>query len=263
MPTLKRASCITALLAASIAAPAAAAEEPAGKETASLESTRSTLARWMETQQIISREKKDWQTARDLLEQRIALLEGEIAAQESRLAEARETAGGVDSKRRELLAENAALKAATATLVKSIAGLEERTLRLLNSLPEPLLEKVAPLSRRIPRDPSSTEVSLGERFQNVIGILNEVNKFNREVSVASEIRMLPGGETAEVKVLYLGLGQAYFVTSGGALAGVGRPSAEGWEWSQADELSGRIAQAIAILQAEQVPAFVPLPVEIR
>lgn len=259
---LKRALCISAAVAVLLPPASPRGGEPDAKDT-DLDSTRSTLARWMETQQIISREKKDWQTARDLLEQRIALLEGEVAAQEARIAESREGASGVEGKRREMLAENEALKDVTSALVRSIAGLEARTVRLLETLPEPLLERVAPLSRRIPRDASSTEVSLSERFQNVIGILNETNKFHREVSVASEIRRLPGGETAEVKVLYLGLGQAYFVTPDGAIAGVGRPSSGGWEWTQANELSGRIAQAIAILQNEQVPGFVPLPVEVR
>jgi hypothetical protein len=122
---------------------------------------------------------------------------------------------------------------------------------------------VAPLSQRMPDDPANTEVSLSERFQNVIGILNEVNKFNRDITVTNELRELPGGSMAEVTVVYLGLGQAYYVTSGGDGAGVGRPAADGWEWTAANHLAPEIFRTVEILKNAQPPAFVPLPVEIR
>jgi hypothetical protein len=228
-----------------------------------LDATRATLAKWMETQQVISREKKDWQTAMEVLEQRISLIEGEIAGIESRMSGTQGSITELDRKRMEMVRHNDELKQASAELVKTIGSLEARTVAMLASLPEPLLERVSPLARRIPRTPAATELSLSERFQNVIGILNEVNKFNRDIMVASEIRRLPGGESAEVKVLYLGLSQAYFVSPNGDIAGIGQAGDEGWEWIQANELAGRISQAIAIIQNEAVPAFVPLPVEIR
>ena len=46
-------------------------------------------------------------------------------------------------------------------------------------------------------------------------------------------------------------------------AGVGKPGPEGWSWSTADDLAEKIAQAIAILANEDVPAFVPLPVQVQ
>jgi hypothetical protein len=106
-------------------------------------------------------------------------------------------------------------------------------------------------------------MSLGERFVNVLGVLNEVSKFNGDITVRSELRPLPDGSSAEVQLLYVGLGQAYYATSDGGSAGVGRPGAEGWIWESADEHAPGIAEAIAILKNEQVPAYVPLPVRIQ
>ena len=149
-------------------------------------------------------------------------------------------------------------------LVGEVIGrLETKTLELVNRLPDPVRERIAPLSRRIPRGAKPTELSLGQRFQNVVGVLNEVNKFNRDITVTSEVRALPGGATAEVTALYLGLGAAYYVTADGAAAGVGYPTQEGWQWKAADPLAAQITQAIAILKNESVPAYVPLPVEIQ
>jgi hypothetical protein len=228
-----------------------------------LDSARSTLAKWMETQQIISRERADWQEGKEVLQQRIALMENEIGALDERTEKARASIAEADDKRRDVVAENDALKSATASLTEVIAVLEAKTGRLLKTLPEPVRQRVAPLSQRLPDDPATTALSLSERYQNVIGIMNEVNKANQDITVTSELRVLPGGATAEVKALYVGLGQGYYVTPNEEAAGVGRPTSEGWEWTPADELAGEIALAIAILQNEEVPAYVPLPVEIQ
>ena len=228
-----------------------------------LEDTRSTLAKWIETQQIISNEKKDWQVGKEVLGQRVALLEGEIAGLEERIAEMGAGITDADKKRRDLVRENEALKNAASSLDSVIDRLEAKALELVSRLPDPIRDRVAPLSRRIPTDSRTTELSLAQRFQNVIGVLNEVNKFNRDITVTSEVRALPNGATAEVTALYLGLGAAYYVTADKAAAGVGHPTSEGWQWEAADDLAGQIAQAIAILKNESVPAFVPLPVEIQ
>jgi hypothetical protein len=235
----------------------------AADEPESLQSTRETLAKWVETQQIISREKQDWQLGRQVLEQRIGLIEGEISMLQENIAEISDSLAEVEKERRELLVENRALESAAAGLDAVIPPLEGKTLQLLQSLPDPIRDHVRPLSVRIPEDPATTRLSLGERFQNIIGILNEINKFNRDISVYSEIRALPGGSTAEVKALYVGLGQAYYVTPTGDAAGVGHPTPDGWKWTPADELASDISRAIAILQNEEVPAFVPLPVTIE
>jgi hypothetical protein len=205
----------------------------------------------------------DWQVGQEVLQQRIGLLENEISALEERIVKARAGVSEADDQRRDILAENGALKAATASLTETIVILESKTARLLKTLPESVRQRVAPLSQRLPADPATTSLSLSERYQNVIGILNEVNKANQDITVTSELRVLPGGATAEVKALYVGLGQGYYVTSSGDAAGVGRPTAEGWEWTPANELAGEISRAIAILQNEDVPAYVPLPVEIQ
>ncbi len=239
--------------------PALAADSPPDE----VRSTRETMARWVETQQLLSRERRDWQVAKDVLEQRIALIEGEIAALEPKLAATRAQLAEIEAKGGALAAETGSLRRGTAALDSLLASLETKTVRLLAAVPDPLREHVAPLGRRIPSDPAATRLTFGERFQNVIGILNEVDKFSLEITLANEVRPLPDGRTAEVQTLYLGLGQAFYVTPDGKTAGVGRALADGWAWTAAGELAPAVARAIAILKNEQVPAYVPLPVQIQ
>ncbi|MGD8376143.1 MAG: DUF3450 family protein [Acidobacteriota bacterium] len=256
--TQKCISLLTGVLLVSGLAPAAL-----GAESDAVRSARESLDKWVETRQVISKEREDWAIGKEVLEQRTALIEGEIATIEGKIAEMDRQIDEADERRAELVAEKKDLRDASAALADAIGTLEEKTLRLTSSLPEPIRRRVAPLSGRIPAEPGKTGLSLSERFQNVVGVLNEVNKFNQEITLASEIRSLPDGSSTEVQTLYVGLGQAYYVNTAGTAAGVGRPGPEGWVWTPANEMAPEIAQAIAVQQGEEVPTYVPLPVEIR
>ncbi len=234
-----------------------------GAEESPLETTRTALAKLIETRQITSRERQQWQFERQILQERLALMDREIEALAGKIKDAQATMSDADRKRGELVAENEELKKLSGQLQEIVARLEAKLGGLVTALPEPLREKLKPLTQRLPANPRETKLSVSERFQNVVGILNEVTKFNREVTVASEVRTLDGGRTAEVKALYLGLGQGYFVTAKGDAAGVGRPSPSGWQWESANHLADEIGQAIAILQNEKVASFVPMPVEVK
>ncbi|HKQ96568.1 MAG TPA: DUF3450 family protein [Candidatus Polarisedimenticolia bacterium] len=247
------------LMAAPIAATLAASP---GGDVSPVESSRATLARWVETQQLIAKEKRDWQEGKQILAGRIDLVKGEIAALETQMKEERQSGSGNVVKQTELTNENSELEQAGRVLRDAATDLEGRLQTLLPQLPEPLRDKVAPLYGRMPKDPASTTVSVAERFQNVVGILNEVNKFNGEVTMVNEVRTLSSGKPAEVRTIYAGLGQAWYLSAGGE-AGVGRPGPEGWTWEPANDLAPSIGRAVEILQSKSKPAFVPLPVKVR
>ena len=252
-----------ALLIVLLGAVAAALSQDDAEGRPDIEATRATLAKWLEIQQIISKEKRDWQTGRDVLDQRIALMKSEIKTIEERLAETRTGLGEANEARREIVEEEVALKAAASSLDARIVPLEQKAMRLIKMLPDPIRERVSLLSQRIPKDPATTKLSLGERYQNVVGVLNEVNKFNQDITVTSELRELADGSTAEVQAMYVGLGQAFYVTQSGERAGVGVPSPDGWVWQERNEIAADVKLALAVLQNEAVPGYVPLPVTIR
>jgi uncharacterized small protein (DUF1192 family) len=246
-----------------LAGNAAALAQTGQAEETVLDRSRTTLQKWVETEQVISREKRDWQMAREVLEQRIALLRGEIESLEQKVAESEAGLSEASGKRAEMAAESRELEAAVTSLAETIGRIEAKTKRLVSLLPAPLADRVAPLSRRLPADSSSTKLGLAERFQNVIGVLNEVNKFNYDVHVVNERRTLADGRSAEVRSLYLGLGQAYYVTGDGAHAGVGVPGEDGWQWREADEFAAQISRAIAMLENQDVPDYVSVPVQVQ
>jgi hypothetical protein len=237
------------------------AAEPVALE--SIDNVRTTIEKWVETRGVISREKQDWALGREMLNERIELVQREIASLREKIAQAQESISDADKKRVELVEENQKLKGAADMLSGIAADLETRTVALVKRLPDPIRERIKPLSQRLPEDPQATKLSLAQRFQNVIGILNEVNKFNREIAVTSEVRTLADGSVAEVTALYVGLGQAYYTGANGTVAGVGHPGADGWSWEPANEAAPQVADAVAILKNEKVADFVLLPVSVE
>jgi len=254
--------CLLTVAICLVASGGTLANQAAGEPDDVVDAARAKLEKWVETRRIISNEHRNWALGKETLTDRIELVQREIASLRSRISDAEESIAEADKKRADLSDEKERLKNASASLNGTALALETRTRELLNRLPDPIRERVKPLSQRLPDKPEETKLSLSERFQNVVGILNEVNKFNREITVTSEVRDLPDGTTAEVTALYVGIGQGYYVSGNGEAAGVGTATADGWVWTPSNEAAPRIAAAIAILKNEQVAEFVRLPIRI-
>ncbi len=254
---------VTALLGASVAT-AQAGAQGAEEQSERMGTTRTALEEYVDTQRIISKEKQDWALGKELLSDRIDAVQREIEQLRSRIDDAVKTIAESDKKRAELFEENEKLKTAASALEVILRSLEDRTRKLVARLPDPLRERIKPLSQKIPAaDDKDTKLSLGERFSFVVGLLNDVNKFNREITVTSEVRDLGNGTTAEVATLYVGIGQGYYVTTKGDAAGIGTATASGWVWSEANDSADKIAEAIAILKNEKPAAFVQLPLVLK
>jgi hypothetical protein len=220
---------------------------------------RMALEKWVETKRLICKERQDWRTEKALLEDRIQLVRRETESLKEAAAQIKNNIGEADQKLAESTAKIDELKAATAGLGQDIVRVEGGVRALLVQVPTPIAERVKPLSQRIPQPGADTRLGLSERFQNVIGILNEVNKFSREITVTSEVRDQPDGGKAEVSVIYLGLARAYYCNASSGLAGIGRPGPEGWVWEPRNDLAQTVADTIAIYRNEKPAGYVLLP----
>jgi uncharacterized protein DUF3450 len=249
-----------------LASPALLARQEAGKgeepPAPTLEETRLAMGKWIETQQILSKERKDWQQGKEILLARLDVIRQEISSLEGKIAQAEASVAEGQRKKDDLRAENDRLKAVGAQLAEALTAMEGELRPLFRSLPEPVRAKLQPLVQRIPEDPANTRVSAAERFQNVLGILNELNKANNEIAVLYEVRNLSGGAPSEVQAIYVGLAQAYYLGARGE-SGIGRPTPEGWQWEASPSLAERLRTVLEILQGKHSPAFVPLPVTLR
>lgn len=230
---------------------------------------RETLSQWVATKRIISEEREAWRRGKQTMASQMDVVRREIDALNARIETAKSGIADADKKSGELEAERAARKLVSKSLVERIASLEERTRQLLPRVPVPLAENIAPISQRLPaNDEQRGQLSLSARYQNVIGVLNAIDKWNRAVTLTSERRELSSGRTVEVSVLYMGLGQGYYVGAPGkdgkaTIAGVGIASPTGWNWREANDLAPAIQRAVSIYKNEGLASLVRLPVQIR
>lgn len=233
-----------------------------GQAVPTLEETRLRMSKWIETQQIISRERKDWQQGKEILLGRLELIQQEVATLEEKIRQADSGVAEVEKKRADLLAQKELVTVSGAKLAAVVSTMEGELRRLFLTIPEPTRARVQQLLQRMPEDPADVRISVAERFQNVLGILNELNKANNEINVSYEVQQLADGKPAEVRALYVGLAQAYYVSASGE-AGIGRPTAEGWKWEPSKAVAADVLRALDIQQGKQSPAFVPLPVRVQ
>lgn len=234
-----------------------------GAESSPVSETRGTLARLVETRQLIAKTKTDWQSDRETLDQSLRLFDRELTELRDQLAKVETGGGQMEKERADALAEKEALLLASTRSKEKAAELEGQVRKLLKSLPSPLLAKIDPLVKRLPDLSVETKFSVAERFQTLVGILSEVDKFNGSVTIASEIKKVGGGEELQLSILYLGLAQAYAVDKPGKLAFVGTPGPDGWQWTLTEGIASAVKSSIAMRDNSQPATFVKLPVEIH
>jgi hypothetical protein len=230
---------------------------------APLAQTRSTLEKWVETRQLVSKARSDWQSDKETIQQTIALFERELKTVDEQMAKVSTNSAQVDKERGEAEAQQKAARESIERAREFATGFEAQLVKVAPKLPLPLQDIVKPLLNRLPSDPGTTKMSAAERVQVVIGILNELDKFNNAVTIFSEKRKNGKDEELSVETVYLGLGAAYFVSEAGDFAGMGTAGPNGWEWTIKPELGASVREVIRIYKNERPARFIPLPAVIK
>ena len=242
------------------AAPSSAVAEA----SAAMDETRALLQQWATTQRLIASERGDWENGRAMIQGRIQLLKISVEETEKKIAEAKAKLEDVKKRTAEAEAEKARTKEASDALLATAPELESGVKGLFSRVPGVVQEKVKVLHDRIPKEGADLKnITAAERFQNVLGILNEIGKANTELTTLPEIHDIGDGRKAEVKVVYVGLGQGYFVNSSGTIGGQGLPSGTGWTWTTNNAIAPKMREVVEVMKKAVSPKLVELPAEIR
>lgn len=228
-----------------------------------LAETRDVLAKWVETKQLVSRTQSDWQTDKETLEQSIKLFERELKNVEEQMSKLSTNNTQVELERTQAESLQKASNESLERAKQFAVNFEGKITRLVPQLPAPLQDILKPLLNRLPTDPASTKMTAAERAQVIVGVLNELDKFNNAVALFSEKRKNDKGEEMAVETVYVGLGAAYFVNDADDFAGVGLPGAKGWEWNTKSEIAAAVREIIRIYRNERPARFVALPAVIQ
>ncbi len=228
-----------------------------------IQSTRATIEQWVDVRQRIARTRSDWRQEKQMIENRIRLFSEEIEALQSSIEDLEERVTGAERERARLQQEADELRRASLRVDNIIGDYEQRLRGKAEYFPRPLRDRVAQFLERMPEDPDATGLSVSERMAFVVGLLNEVDTFNNQITMMSERRELPDGRLAEVTTMYFGLAQAFYVDGQGQYAGVGTPARGGWEWESRDEIAPAVRNAARFYRDRGEAAYVQLPLKIH
>ena len=223
----------------------------------------SHVKKWANIRQLISSEREGWRERKELLTYNIQLLETEIGNLDEQIAEAEERAKEAEREQSILRAVESSHRAATAIVETKIGEYENKIRALKEQFPQPLIERIERFTVQIPESSEETDLSLAQRTSNMLRILEEVDKFNSNVTVLRELQEVASGQVVEVKTMYLGLAQGYYVDPSAKYAAVGRPRPDGWKWDPKNAIAKEISRSIAMYEKTETPAeFIELPVSI-
>lgn len=220
----------------------------------SSDSERTLIKEWIGVEKAIQKTREDWKAEKAAANRHIQLLEAERNLLIEKVEEIKAGRSQNETERERISGEIADTEAARAKLRTRIEELANRMEAIAPRLPPILRKKVKALLV------NENDTSLGKRYQHLIGALNEVDKFNSELTVVPEIVEVEGTEI-QVTVAYLGLGQAFYVNKAGTKAGLGMGSKSQWEWESKDDLGVEIARLIRIYRNEEAASFLNLPME--
>jgi hypothetical protein len=219
-------------------------------------------SQWIGIRANIAKVGSQWHIDRQLMQQRIDLYRSEIDQLQRNIAEMTSKAAEGQGKRAELSNEIDTLERAQKVVVGILPRYEAQLRELAKYFPEPLLRTTSRMIDSIPTSAANVRLGAGQRLALIVSVLNEVDKFNRDVTTSQELRQI-SGESRQVSVMYMGLGQAFYADATGSFGGVGFPAKGGWVWEERNDMAAQIRDAIKVAQGEIKPAiFVELPLQV-
>ena len=217
---------------------------------------KAMLGSWLEMQRAATDEATEWQWQKELIIQTL-----EIYKDERELLLKQIEASSVEKEAQELRSNEEALARAKTHIEQwreKLNALKPRIRSLIAKFPPPLATL---MSEEIEFFQSSAEDNdVAETLSMMTRVLSEAERFQRNVTQTTHTIAL-GEKTYDAKVVYFGLGRAYFLS--GASAGVGSPAAEGWEWTERGELREQVALLIEVMEKTEQPQLISLPVQLK
>lgn len=228
-----------------------------------IDESRNTLSRLIETKRLLAEERNNWAVEEQILIDTIETLERQITSVEESLAQIEDTTTAAESRRAELQESIEELEKVLATYEPVVREYEQRVRELIRYLPEPLMAKIRRLADQLPREGErGSRRLLNNRAVVVVGLLDEINNFHNSVQVHRQEFSVEGGPEREFFVLYFGLSGAFFVDEAESLAGVGRPTSDGWVFESRSGIATEVLDAVAIQEKRKMARFTRLPVEV-
>lgn len=202
----------------------------------------------------------DWQLKKALLEQQISLLESEAKTLDEQIAQANTALASAGKEREKFESELNAIRSEAESGKTTLRDLEAQLAERYKTLPIPLQKKVFAYINGF--DATAAEKkSFGERVQNLVSVLNEIEKARKLQNIQREALKLSDSEPErQMKVVYLGLDMAYATDENETIFYMGYPGKDGWKWTQL-ESKETVIRFFKMLENREKSDWLELPVQ--
>ena len=223
---------------------------------------RPKIEAWVDTLRQIQKEEADWDVEREILLGSKDNLVADIAQLEELIKEAKDKKSVADEASVERAERQAELDEAAAAVAKALDSLEGRFLELSSFLPEPLTGILGAEMELMKDAPKKEKAGTTGRTKNLLAALIKVEKFNNKITETPLTVELPNGKKQQVDTVFFGLSIAYAINKSGEHALVGKPTAEGWKFTERNDYNDAIRRLVEVSRGEGEIEFVDLPAQI-
>lgn len=214
---------------------------------------------WVKTRAETVRLETEWNSHRalmqsmvDALDQRSRIIQEKMEHLKAKTAEDR---GELDTLGKKNDLAGSGLVSAEARLKETAQGV----IALRPFLP-PRLSAALDLPYRSITDPA---LSVSDRMQHTMTILNRCMQFNRVITASDEVLTLPGEAAPKsLEAIYWGLSHGYALDRAANKAWYGSPGPQGWQWEARPEAAVEVARLIAIATDRADPDFIVVPAKL-
>ena len=220
--------------------------------------THQIIEEWVKTKQLLSEEKSAWKSEKAALTDLEDALAKEIAELEEKLGQFEKENIGAARQRADLAERKKRAQAASLFFYEGMNKIETEIKATSNLLPTPLRDRLSTFFEKIDFEQNES-LPLRKRLEGGVAILQAIHLFHRAVHLEKQEFKLDDGQSREFRVIYFGLGVAYFVNESGNVAGWGKPDKDGWQWTREDGLAEEISSGVSILENRALPRFLELP----
>lgn len=214
------------------------------------------VSRWVELKNIISTEKKDWREARARIEAEYNIFQKEKLILEEEIRSERSNKSALTEEKAGLIIKKEALAKALDRTKPDLIVAERDLKKWRKRIPHPLAIPLEPLFARLNR---SSKLSVSQRLQIILSLYGEIENLQNDILATKEILTTKASREREFDVIYLGLARGFCVSEDNGVAGIGRPTQNGWEWRWDNGLGGSIRQTLDYYNRERSADFIKLP----
>lgn len=229
-------------------------------EPTPLETVERSAGDWLKVRAETTRLETEWSTQQRLLNtmvqglnERVQTLEAKRDYLLAKTAKDREELASLDT-------SNKSGSAGLDSMDDQLKAMTPRLVELRRSLPPRLSDALAMSYKSL----AGTELSVGQRMQLTMTVLNRCLQFNRTIICEDEI-LDPAneGKTLQLEVIYWGLSHGYALDRSAHKVWLGRPGTQSWQWEPVPNAAERVARLIEINRGKAEPEFIEIPAHLK